>query len=206
VSLYYLDFSADAASLRERANADSFQAVELDRSDVNGWVARSNALRINGNIKAALEASLTAEKLDPSRFGVLGARGWHYLDAGEPKETLKLVEQLRSLFGTHDSTLAAQACAAQVLLGAYDKAVVECERAESSFDNWNRYANLAAAYAMRGDLAKAEESKRKLMKAVPTFTLASYEARFHPVLPPESAEMDKATYVAGLRKAGVPER
>jgi hypothetical protein len=58
---------------------------------------------------------------------------------------------------------------------------------------------------MKGDLAKAQEARERLMKAVPSFTLRTYEARFYPSMPAERAAMDKATFAAGLRKAGVPE-
>ena len=89
-------------------------------------------------------------------------------------------------------------------LGAYDEAVRECERIATASDNWYLYANLTAAHAMRGDAAKAAQAKDKLLKVVPGFTLARYDAR-HLLVVPEALAMDRAHLVAGLRKAGVPE-
>jgi hypothetical protein len=121
---------------------------------------------------------------------------------GQPQETLKLVAKLRPVMT--EPGLALQACAAYVQLAQYDRAVAECER-ETQLDSWLWYANLTAAYAMHGNTAKAQQARDRLMKAVPQFTLKSYQARFYSTLPPEGIAVDQATLVAGLRKAGVPE-
>ena len=72
-------------------------------------------------------------------------------------------------------------------------------------DDWNALANLTAAYAMRGDLDKAVQTRARLLKVMPDFTIARYEKRFHPPMPPEAIALDKAHFVAGLRRAGVPD-
>ena len=58
---------------------------------------------------------------------------------------------------------------------------------------------------MRGDAAKAAKTKDRLLKVMPAFTIARYETRFDPILTPEAKALEKAHFVAGLRKAGVPE-
>jgi adenylate cyclase len=203
--VYYFVFSVDRAAVIADADADSLHAVTLDPQDAIGWRARSSALRIRGNLEAAFAANDRAQELDRTRFSTLLDRGWLYLDAGKPAETLKIVDKVRSATGALNSQAALEACMAQVLLGAYDDAIVECERVETDWDNWYRHANLAAAYAMRGDVPKAAQAKDRLLKAVPSFTIARYEARFHPSLGPEAKALDKAHLLAGLRKAGVPE-
>ncbi|MDQ2963563.1 MAG: hypothetical protein M3R31_10475 [Pseudomonadota bacterium] len=203
--LYYFDFSVDRAALIADADADSLRAVTLDSRDAMGWGARAGALRIRGNLEAAFAANDRAQELDPTRFGTLLDRGWYYLDAGKPAETLKVVAKVRSEIGMLNPQTALEACMAHVLLRAYEEAIAECERVETDWDNWYRHANLAAAYAMRGDGAKAAQAKDRLLKAVPTFAIARYEARFHPSLTPEAKALDKSHFFAGLRKAGVPE-
>ncbi len=203
--LYYFDFSVDPAPLIADADADSLRAVTLDPRDVIGWDTRGSALRIRGNIEAASAALDRAQELDPTRIAPLFDRGWIYLDAGRPGEALKVVAKVRELRGRPNADDALLACMAHVVLGAYDSAIVECGRGETDWPVWYRDANLAAAYAMRGDTAKAAQAKNRLLKAVPGFTIARYQARFYPTSTPESIALDKAHFVAGLRKAGVPE-
>ncbi len=57
---------------------------------------------------------------------------------------------------------------------------------------------------MRGDGARAERAKSRLLRLRPDFTIARYEAkRFNSA--PAAVEQDKAHLIAGLRRAGVPE-
>ena len=203
VELYYDDFAAPARELQEEADADSLRAVTLDPSDAGAWLARSMALRTKGNMAASLSALDRGRELDPTRYSASFLLAQYYLDNGRPAETLRIVEQLRPLIGA--TFLAGESCAAYVTLGDYDRAVPECEQAAAQSDNWNWQANLTAAHAMRGDMTKAEQAKQRMLKAAPLFTLSRYEERFYPTLPPEMIAMDRATFLAGLRKAGVPE-
>jgi class 3 adenylate cyclase/tetratricopeptide (TPR) repeat protein len=205
VDIFFNDFAADAATLVAQADDDTLRAVTLDPKDSSAWVTRSNALRIRGNLAGAALALDRAEELDPTRYSVSLVRGFYYLDAGRPVETLKLVEKLRPVIGTHLWALAMQACSAHLNLGQYEQAIAECERAGTTGDDWNAVSNLAAAYAMHGDAQKAAVAKDKLLKLAPTFTIARYKARFHATVAPEAVAMDEEHYISGLRKAGVPE-
>jgi class 3 adenylate cyclase/TolB-like protein/tetratricopeptide (TPR) repeat protein len=204
IRLFYTDFSADPEALLADADADSLRAVALDTQDAVAWLARAQALRIRGNQAAAFDAVDRAERLDRTRMFGLLVRGWVYLDAGKPDDTMKLVAEVRDV-GGRDSIAGLLACAAQVMRGAYDEAITECERLQMSWDIWYRDANLTASYAMRGDAEKAARAKARLLKSVPGFTIARYQARFYPTVSPEGAALDKTHLVAGLRKAGVPE-
>ena len=203
VDLYLDDFATPVPELQQEAEADSLRAVALDPNSVEAWMARANALRIRRNMTGALAANDRAREVDPTRYSVLLDRGFYYLDMARPDDALKIVAQLRPVIGT--APLALQSCEAYVLLAQYDRAVAECERVETQIDDWFWHANLTAAYAMQGDRAKSQQARERLMKAVPSFTLSMYEARFYPLLPDERKAMDKATFAAGLRKAGVPE-
>jgi adenylate cyclase len=83
-------------------------------------------------------------------------------------------------------------------------AIPACERGMVSNDTWIVHATLAAAYALSGDTGKAAEARAKLLKLVPGFTVARYEARrVNPT--PEGIAMDQRHFIPGLRKAGVPD-
>jgi hypothetical protein len=57
---------------------------------------------------------------------------------------------------------------------------------------------------MRGDADKAAQTKARLLKAQPAFTIGRYEAK-RVASAPAAVAKDRAPLVAGLRKAGVPE-
>jgi tetratricopeptide (TPR) repeat protein len=205
VELFWNDLSSDPAPMVADADADSARAVILDDKDPMAWVARGNALRMRGDMTAAMTSLDRAQEVDPTRLTVQLVRGFFYLDVGRPEETLKVVVKLRPIFGAQQWALAFQACAAHLLLGSYEMAIPECERAGTTADDGNALANLTAAYAMSGQLEKAAQTKARLLKVMPGFTIARYEQRFHPPLPPAAVALDKTHFVAGLRKAGVPE-
>lgn len=206
LQLYFRDLSAEPAPLIAAIDADTLRAVALDSKDAYAWTFRFHVLRLRGNGVAAVAALDRAEAVDPTRSIVRLQRGYYYLDTGKPEETLRLLAQLRPVIGAEDWTVAFQACKAQLLLGAYDEAVTECERTEAAAGaDWIAPAHLTAALAMRGDLQKATRAKERLLTVAPLFTIGRYESRFHPWIAPEAVAMDKRQIVAGLRKAGVPE-
>jgi adenylate cyclase len=64
---------------------------------------------------------------------------------------------------------------------------------------------LTAAYAHKGDMARAAAAKERLLTTRPGFTLSwikSYAALQHPLW----QEQFETHVIAGLRKAGVPEK
>jgi hypothetical protein len=64
---------------------------------------------------------------------------------------------------------------------------------------------LAAAYAMSGQAQHAAAAKAELLRREPGFTLAWLASKS--VAPhPRSLEQRERTLVAGLRRAGVPEK
>ena len=91
------------------------------------------------------------------------------------------------------------------MLGRYDDAIGECERAASQVNFFALHEFLTAAYAHKGDMARAAAAKERLLTARPGFTLSwirSYAALQHPLW----QEQFETHVIAGLRKAGVPER
>ena len=115
-----------------------------------------------------------------------------------------MVELMQRGLGTLGPESQELACRAHVALGDYDAAIAACERAAAAMEAWPLFANLTAAYAMRGDADKATQAKARLLKVQPSFTIGRYEAkRFSS--DPSAVILDREHLLAGLRKAGVPE-
>ena len=90
-------------------------------------------------------------------------------------------------------------------LGRYGEAITECERAASHANFWSIHEFLTAAYALKGDMERARAAKERLLRARPRFTISwieGYVALQHPTW----QDQFKTHVIAGLRKAGVPER
>jgi class 3 adenylate cyclase/tetratricopeptide (TPR) repeat protein len=204
VDLFENDFTVDRERILAEADADSLRAVTLDPRDPSAWWARAFVLGYVGNLDAAFAANDRAHDIDPTRFSPVILRGWLYLSAGKPSEALKVVDSLQVALGTMHSELQAMACAAHLALGAYEEAIAACDRAAASDASWFIFANLTAAYAMRGNTEKAAQAKARLLKVQPAFTIGRYEAKSFSSIPAALA-LDKAHLIAGLRKAGVPE-
>jgi class 3 adenylate cyclase/TolB-like protein len=204
VDLFENDFTIDRERVLAEADADSLRAVTIDPRDPSAWWARAVVLGYLGNLDAAFAANSRAHDIDPTRFSPVVLRGWLYLAAGKPAEALKVVDSLQGALGNLHNESQTIACVAHVALGSYDEAIPACERAAASDDTWIIFANMAAAYSLRGDAANASQAKAKLLKGRPDFTIARFEAKRFSASP-EMAERNKTHLIAGLRKAGVPE-
>jgi class 3 adenylate cyclase/tetratricopeptide (TPR) repeat protein len=206
VDVYFDQLSDALGSDRSRvvaeADADTLRAVSLDPQDHTAWVARGLVLALRGNIEAARSALDRAIALDPTRLAALGTRVSASLWAGDPEAALAGVEKLRKDYRLNSAGLQMTACTAHLALGFMNLAIKECEDLAASEDAWGVYAALAAAYALNGDAAKAADQKAKLLKKLPGFTIARYQARG---ATPEAIAMDQRYFIPGLRKAGVPE-
>ena len=63
---------------------------------------------------------------------------------------------------------------------------------------------MVAAYANRGDLAKAAAAKAQVLKTVPVYTISQLRAKRYSEVP-EYLELAEKYWYAGLRKAGIPD-
>ena len=79
-----------------------------------------------------------------------------------------------------------------------------CEKSLALEDFWAGYLYLAAAYAHKGDLAKASVAKTELLKRRPDMSIARFKARKLSDNPIFQQQTETHIY-AGLRKAGIPE-
>jgi adenylate cyclase len=204
VELFLFDFGADDDRVLADADTDSLRAVTLDPRDALGWAVRGQILGLRGNFDGAFAANDRSRELDPTRFYAVLLRGYLYLLAGKPEETMKIVEVVQRGLGTTTSESYELACNAHVALGAYDAAIAACERAVTSGENWLILANLTAAYALRGDTEKAAQAKARLITLEPKLTIGRLRAKLGTRTPAALAR-DSAHLVVGLRKVGVLE-
>ena len=72
-------------------------------------------------------------------------------------------------------------------------------------DYWQIYLTLAAAYANRGEIAKAVAARTEVLRSVPGLTIAQLRGK-HDSDNPEYLNLTEKYFFEGLRRAGVPEK
>ena len=202
-SEHFYDFAAgrDVRVLAEM-DRDSRQAIALDDRDPRAWNARAGALWLQWQWQAAFEANDRSLALDPTRFSL--QRSLLYIATGRSAEALQVIAKRNAMLGAPGSDSLFLACHAHVHLGRYEEAIEECERAVVDSNDYWVYLDLTAAYAQTGDMVRAVAAKTQLMRRVPDFTIARFEGKQFSNNPRWVQEI-RTNFIAGLRKAGVPE-
>jgi TolB-like protein len=197
---------ADRERLVKELDDATSRAISLDRDDPSAWIYRAFALSWQGQWERALETNAEAMRIDPYRDSTLGSQGFLLIVAGRPEEALPFLDRAIALDprGPSVSVYLQWQCSADVNLGRYDDAIAACEKALALDDYWFRHLLLVAAYAQRGDMAKAAAAKAELLKRQPGVSIAGL--RELQVYSPSYLQQVEATRFAGLRKAGIPER
>jgi tetratricopeptide (TPR) repeat protein len=180
--------------------------VSLDTTHPGPWDLRATSLYYKGQWEAALEANSKAIRLDPDDAGIIANRAWLMNYLGRPKEALALVEQATVMDPRGDVEFFWNACFAHLLLGQYELAIANCEKAKglSGFDVWAD-AILVAAYAQHGEMTKAASAKAEVLRLHPDWTIATLWTS-DPHLHPEVRRLADEQFHSGLRKAGFPEK
>jgi predicted Zn-dependent protease len=98
-------------------------------------------------------------------------------------------------------------CHDYLMLGRLNDAIAACENSIGQYDQWLVYVYLDAAYAQKGETTKAAATKAELLKRKPKLSIESLRAEMktwsnHPVFQQQTEE----NVLAGLRKAGIPEK
>jgi len=120
------------------------------------------------------------------------------------RDQRRLVDQALALYPTSGLTVMV-ACEAHLLTGEIDQAIATCEKASARANNlFAVQLMLAAAYANRGDMAKAAAAKAEALRYTPGFTIAL--AKQQHGNNPEYVSLAEKYLYGGLRKAGFPER
>jgi len=200
------DPAVDRDRVLKELDAISSRAIQADRDNPTVWLVRERALWRQWRWNEAFEANAEALRIDPYRTGALGDRGLLMNMAGRPEEALPLLEQAIALDprGWQVASFLQFQCRAYLALGRYDDAIMACQKSLALEDWWLRHVYLVAAYAQKGDLAKAAVAKTELLKRQPGMSIARIKAIKASDNPNYQQQIETHIY-AGLRKAGIPE-
>ena len=198
---------ADRDRLVREIEYFSLRAVAADRSDPRAWSVRSVALTRQYRWNEALEALDEARRIDPNRTDVYEDRALIMVWMGRPEDAFAELDKAVAVDAREavNGETMRIGCRAHLALGHYEDAIKLCERASALMNNYTTYIYLSAAYAQRGEMAKASAAKVQLLKLQPGYTIARFRAlRMSDT--PAYWQQAEAHILSGLRKAGLPEQ
>jgi adenylate cyclase len=202
-----MDPQADRSHLLQQADQFSLRAVAADRNDLRAWMARAEALSRQWRWTEASEALAEVTRIDPTYTYAYHNRALISIWMGRPEEVFAQLDKAIALDPREadDTEQLFIRCRAHLSLGQYDDAINACERSAASSDDWVTYMFLTAAYAQKDEVAKASDTKSRLLKIRPGFTIARLKVAAISDNPLFWQQTE--TYIfRGLRKAGIPEQ
>ena len=131
-------------------------------------------------------------------------RAWIMVHTGRPAEALMWMDKASALDPNAIGVSILMRCRAYQALGRYDEAIATCEKSVAGEDYWIPHAYLVAAYAQKGETAKAEAERMILLEQQPGITIAALKA-LRLSNEPNYLQQTEAHLYAGLRKAGILE-
>jgi adenylate cyclase len=201
----WLNLHADHDRLVRELDDVTNRAVATDASDPAAWWARGVALLWQWRWPAALEATTKSSSLNPTWPSPLVQRAWIMVHTGQPAEALRWLDKAFAVDPNAAGLQILMRCRAYQALGRYDDAIAAGEKAVVGQDYWIPHAYLVAAYALKGEAAKAKAEKTILLKQQPGMTIAALKA-MRLSNDPNYLEQTEAHIYAGLRKAGIPDQ
>ena len=204
VSELEFDPGPDRERLVEEALEFSARAIAIDPDHALAWDLRGVALGWQGRLDAAFEADKRARQLDPSMG--FNDRAWLLVMNGQANEALAVIERAFSIDPQAIGNYQAQKCWANLQLGRYDEAIAACEKWRAVDYQWFfPHVLLMAAYAQSGNAEKAAAERAIVFQRVPGYSIARYKDLWKSESPAYQAQTE-AHIIAGLRKAGIPEK
>ncbi|HTP47998.1 MAG TPA: adenylate/guanylate cyclase domain-containing protein [Casimicrobiaceae bacterium] len=204
-----LDPGVDFSRVLGEMDELSSRAVSIDSADSISWSNRAATLIRKQRWEAALEALAKAEKLSSVSVGwALNQRAQVMIFTGQPDEALALVDRQLALDTTDQEEVGwamLQRGRAYMALGRYDEAIAACERHVALDDWWLPHLYLAAGYALKGEPARAAAEKATLLEFRPGTSIADFRKLYWSDNP-AFVQQTETHLLAGLRKAGFPER
>jgi len=165
--------------------------------------AKGQVLRTQGRYEEAIPEYERALASNRNLVGALNGLGWCKLSAGSIDEVIPLQEQAIRL-STRDPRIGwwyFLIGTVHLLQSRIDEAIVWLEKARSAIPAVPiAHSNLAAAYALSGDLDRAGNQLTEARRLRGKGSFSSIAK-----MTPGGWRLYEATYFAGLRKAGVPE-
>ena len=184
-------------------------AVTLDDLDPVAWNLRADALRHQFRWAAMAEARTRALQLGPSRHGSYADLAWDMIHLGRPAEALHALAKELEIKPdvARDFDYQAALCRTHLALGQFDEAIASCEKAVSGRASANQHIWLAAAYAQKGDAAKAAAERDRALARWPGLTVAAWRANnWKDSDNPNYREQYERNILSGMRKAGFAEQ
>ena len=180
-------------------------ATTLDQRDDWAWRTRSYALAWLGRWEEALAAIDRAQRLLPWQPAYITDHAILLWLAGRAEEAESIQLRAIAMDPPGGAFEFRHLCIVRLLLGRYDQAAQACEKA-GGLDNWYEdQVWLIAAYAQKGDLAKAARAVSVLKQQQPGLTIENSLIRAMSDNPTYARQLETHVY-PGLRKAGIPER
>lgn len=204
-----LDQGPNPAHAQLAAEADELtrRAVAIAPNDAFAWRIRGEALRLQQQWDAALEANSKAVELDPSRVSNLSIRGLYLIWSGRPAEVLPVIARSEAVTAANVGFDQRVACRAYIALGRFPEAVRSCERSVVEAEYWTVHLFLAAAYAQTGQTTKAAAQRDKAIARKPEVTVAWYRSLSAQITSAPGFWQQFETFMEpGVRKAGFPEK
>ena len=196
----------------ERAKALSEQAVAASPRSQLAHIAKGQVLRAQRRYTEATTEYETVLALDRNWVFAYFALGQCKLFTGSIEETIPLVEKAIRL-SPHDSQLGVwsyQIGLAHLLQSHTEEAIMWLEKARNHTPAHSIIrADLAAAYGFAGETerAGAELAEARRLSPVDRYSSIARSRTIgnYAVLTPQIRALFEATYLVGLRKAGMPE-
>ena len=180
------------------------KAVELGKDDA---VALSRAGHALAYVVEDLDAGAPfidrAQSLNPNLAFAWYVSGWLRVWIGEPDVAIKHFAQFARMSPVDPFSARMQAgCAfAHALAGRYDEAVMHAEQALRETPNSHQALRIGImSYALAGRMEQAQKAMARLRQTDPALRISNLRD-LTPLRRPENM----ASYVEGLRKAGLPE-
>jgi len=199
------NFRADRDRLVRELDEVTNRAIASHPNDSGAWLDRGMALLWQWRWPAAQEAVTKASSLNPIWPAPFVTRAWIMVHTGQPAEALVWMNKASAVDPNAIGLAILMRCRAYQALGRYDDAIAACEKSVVGEDYWIPHAYLVAAYALKGETAKAEAEKMILLKQQPGMTIADLKALRLSNEPAYLQQTETHLY-AGLRKAGIPEQ
>jgi adenylate cyclase len=192
----------------ERAEAFARQVIAASPRSPLGHGARAQVLRAQDHYKDAIPEYEAVIAFNRNAVGAISALADCKLHAGPIEEVVPLQEQALRLSPRDPliSNMYGRIGIAYLLQSRTDEAIVWLEKARDA--NPSRsfpYAGLASAHALKGEIERASAELAEACRLNSGFfrSLARIKARYAEV--PQMRALFEATYLEGLRKAGMPE-
>ena len=191
-----------------RAEELAAQAVTASPRNPHAHFAKGQVLRAQRRPQEAISEYETVIAFNRNHVNALAAIGWCKLYTGSIEEVIPLLEQAIRL-SPRDPNISAwynRIGLVHLLRSRIDEAITWFEKSRSNNPALSSvHAYLASTYALKGGMERAAEELAEARRLNRDGRYTSIARLGYQGMMPLVRELFEATYIAGLRKVGVPE-